>query len=320
MGQGAVMANDECLMEITELSAAEYGETFTAQYIYNKVAFAELNRDKASSIAYLAIGDTKPRFGIILGDRDGILRSPFSAPFGGFTQCGKQRLDYMDEAARLVVDYARGRNRQLLITPPSMVYDIGEGSKWVNILSRHMRQRFVDLNYHFSPSRVADYESRIERSARKNLRHAEREDFTFVKLNSQCRDDVARAYEVIRRNREERGFPLRMTLEQVWQTVSRVVEADFFVLQHGGVDMAAAQVFHVSEGAAQVVYWGDIREYSALRPMNMLTYSLFRYYWEQGLRLLDIGPSTEDGIPNFGLCEFKESIGCEVTPKYSFLI
>lgn len=54
---------------------------------------------------------------------------------------------------------------------------------------------------------------------------------------------MARAYEVIRRNREERGFPLRMTLEQVWQTVSNVVQADFFVLEHEGEDVAAAQVF-----------------------------------------------------------------------------
>lgn len=306
-------------MEITELSAAEYDQLFPAEYIYNSVAFAELNRDKASAVTYLAIGDKKPRFGIILGERGGILRSPFSAPFGGFAQRGQQRLDYMDEAARLVVGYAKGLGRQLLVTPPSMVYDIGEQSKWVNILARHMSQRFVDLNYHFSLSRVDEYEKYIERSARKNLRHAEQEEFMFVRLDSAKLDDVARAYEVIRRNREERGFPLRMTLEQVWQTVSRVVKADFFVLTHEGVDVAAAQVFYVSDGIAQVVYWGDIREYSALRPMNMLTYSIFRYYRSQGLRVLDIGPSTEDGIPNFGLCEFKESIGCEVTPKYSFL-
>lgn len=306
-------------MEITEVSAAEYDQLFPAEYIYNGVAFAELNREKAQAVTYLAIGDRKPRFGIILGERGGILRSPFSAPFGGFAQRGQQRLDYMDEAARLAVGYAKSRGKQLLITPPSMVYNIGEQSKWVNILSRHMRQRFVDLNYHFSLSRVDDYVRCIERSARKNLRHAEQEKFMLVKLDSGSRDDVARAYEVIRRNREERGFPLRMTLEQVWQTVSRVVRADFFVLCHADDDVAAAQVFHVSDGIAQVVYWGDIREYSALRPMNMLTYSIFRYYREQGLRVLDIGPSTEDGVPNFGLCEFKESIGCEVTPKYSFL-
>ena len=130
---------------------------------------------------------------------------------------------------------------------------------------------------------------------------------------------MERAYEVIRRNREEHGYPLRMTLEQVWQTVTSVVKADFFVLEHEGRDVAAAQISHVAEGIAQVIYWGDIRKYSALRPMNFLAYSLLDHYYKQGLRILDIGPSTEDGVPNYGLCEFKENIGCEVTLKYRFV-
>lgn len=52
--------------------------------------------------------------------------------------------------------------------------------------------------------------------------------------------------------------------------------------------------------------------------MNMLTYSLFQHYRKTGVRILDIGISTENGIPNFGLCEFKESIGCSVSLKYCF--
>ena len=52
--------------------------------------------------------------------------------------------------------------------------------------------------------------------------------------------------------------------------------------------------------------------------MNYLAFSLFSYYFDKGLRILDIGPSTENGTPNYGLCEFKENIGCSVTLKYSF--
>lgn len=307
-------------MQITELGAQDFASRFQPEYIYNTVAFAELNSSKASALHYLSIGDTKPRFGIILGERGGMLHSPFSAPFGGFVQRGAQRLEYKDEAVRLVVDYARSLGKGLVIVPPSLVYDSGEISQWVNVMSRHMHTSWVDLNYHFTPSHFADYENHIERSARKNLRHALRQQFSFRHLDSSSLADVTRAYNVIRRNREERGFPLRMTLEQVWQTVSNVVQADFFVLEHDGTDVAAAQVFQVARGVYQVVYWGDIREYSSLRPMNMLTYKVFKHYHETGARLLDIGISTEDGQPNYGLCEFKQSIGCEVTLKYRFTI
>lgn len=106
-----------------------------------------------------------------------------------------------------------------------------------------MNVRCTDLNYHVDLQRIADYEKIIDRSARKNLHHALNVPFNLIKLNSNDHSDVARAYEVIRRNREERGFPLRMTLEQVWQTVSNVVQADFFVLEHKGEDVGCCAGF-----------------------------------------------------------------------------
>jgi hypothetical protein len=92
-------------------------------------------------------------------------------------------------------------------------------------------------------------------------------------------------------------------------------------LTHEGVDVAAAQVFHVAEGVAQVIYWGDLKEYSQLRTMNLLSYRIFEYYYKaKEIKLLDIGPSTENGVPNVGLCDFKESIGCSTSPKFCFKI
>lgn len=37
------------------------------------------------------------------------------------------------------------------------------------------------------------------------------------------------------------------------------------------------------------------------------------------LKYLDIGPSTENSIPNYGLCDFKESIGCRRSLKYTMV-
>ena len=77
-------------MQIERLSPDEYAKIYTPQHVFNSVGFTELNRDKAEDLHYLSIRDTKHRFGIILGERNGMLRSPFSAPFGGFTTRGVQ--------------------------------------------------------------------------------------------------------------------------------------------------------------------------------------------------------------------------------------
>lgn len=307
-------------MTISEITASEYAEHFAPSNVYNGIPFTRLNERKADSVIYLSIGDRKPRFGIILGKRGDMLLSPFSAPFGGFTMRGIQSIQLMDEAVKLLKDYASERGLRLRIALQPLVYEETQLSKLTSAFLRAGYSQTVDLNYYFLLWKIDDYQKHIDRSARKNLNHAMQAGFTFEKLDSHKFDDVERAYEVIRRNREEHGYPLRMTLEQVWQTVTEVVRADFFVLNHEGNDVAAAQVFHIAEGIAQVIYWGDIREYSSLRPMNCLTYEIFRHYREAGLKILDIGPSTEDGIPNYGLCDFKENIGCDVTLKNWFSI
>jgi lipid II:glycine glycyltransferase (peptidoglycan interpeptide bridge formation enzyme) len=93
---------------------------------------------------------------------------------------------------------------------------------------------------------------------------------------------------------------------------------DFFTVNKEQTTIGAAVVFHVAPRIVQVVYWGDLPAYSEYKTMNFLSYSLFNYYQNQGIKIIDIGPSTENSIPNHGLCEFKESIGCDIAIKTVF--
>lgn len=304
-------------MLITEVTPAEYSQLLpTPPHVFNSVEFSELNRDKATELHYLILADAKTRFGIILGEKPNGLHSPFSAPFGGFSSPRQQRLAYMDEATEQLKAYAAGR--PVHITLPPLVYDGTQLSKWANVLQRHGTMQSIDLNYHFDLQQFAHYETVIERNARKNLHQAMNEDLTLTRLGN-TDSDIERAYGVIKANREEHGYPLRMTLQAVKDTAA-ILKADFFVMAHHGRDIAAAQVFHVASGVAQVIYWGDLKEFSHLRTMNRLAHDIFAHYHGQRLKILDIGPSTTNGIPNHGLCEFKESIGCTVSPKFSFIL
>lgn len=311
-------------MHISEISPTEYASAFgQTGHVFNSVAFSELNRSKASALHYLAFCDTKTRFGLILGERGDGLYSPFSAPFGGFEQNGRQRLEKMEEAVIELKAYAAGGKarpgKAVHITLPPPIYGGSEPAKWANVMQRHGTLEHIDLNYHFDLTQTTRYEDVAERNARKNLHRALREDFGFTRLDSTSGDDIERAYRIIKANREEHGYPLRMSLQAVKDT-ARTLHADFFAMTLKGKDVAAAQVFHVAKDVAQVIYWGDLHAYSHLRTMNRLAYEMFSYYHGQGLRILDIGPSTVNGVPNHGLCSFKESIGCLATPKFSFTI
>lgn len=306
-------------MRIIETSPEEYGSFFTQYpHVYNTVGFNLLNRHKADRLRFLVFADRKPRLGLILGDRgDGRMYTPFSAPFGGFTTDKPQHFETTDNAVSLLKAYAGQQDRSVVITLPPPFYDERQLPVMINALHRQARTRFIDVNYHFDISDFAAYTTLIERNARKNLSRAMKENLCFEHVKSSDTEGVKRAYAVIKANREEHGYPLRMSLEEVIET-TRIIPADFFLLTHEGQDIAAAQVFHVKDDVCQVIYWGDRREFSSLRPMNCLAYRIFQFYHEQGIKTLDIGPSTEEGLPNHGLCDFKDGIGCKASTKFSF--
>lgn len=308
-------------MEIIEVKANEYSEFFNKySQIYNNVAFTQLNADKCEHVHYLLFKDTKVRLGITLGEREEMLCSPFSAPFGGFDFTNEPKIEYIEQALSLLKEYSASKNKSIKLTLPPPIYNTSANAKVINVLMRGgVFPSIVDLNYHYDLSRVKEYEKYLSRNARKNFHNALTHEFEFVKLDSCKEEDITRAYNVIKANRESHGYPLRMTLEDVINT-SKIITADFFVVSKNGIDIATAQVFHVTDEIAQVVYWGDSPGYSEMRPMNYLSYKVFEHYNNCGISILDIGPSTENGIPNYGLCEFKENLGCEISLKHTFII
>lgn len=308
-------------MEILRVSSAEFVLAFpVANHVFNTVKFAELNKSKCLGIHYLVLRDTKYRLGIILGEKEHELCNPFSAPFGGFVSNRNERIEYFDEAVQLLKDYSNkvGKIIRFVTTPD--IYDLTLFAKTYSAIIRNGGGvAIMDMNYHYILSNFDNFKENIDRQARKNLNKALENEFNFIKLNSKIVDDMRRAYQIIKINREQRGFPLRMSLEDIIQT-SSIIDIDFFVCTLNNVDVAAAIIYHVTPDIYQVVYWGDVHDYYSFRVMNYLSYKVFEYYRALNAKILDIGPSTESGNPNYGLCAFKESIGCEVSTKITFMI
>ena len=306
-------------MEILEVSREHYTGFFTKpSHNFNAAAFNALNSYKCEQVFYLVFKDSKVRLGIIFGVRNNNLNSPFSAPFGGFESVNDDiRLSQIDEALKALEDWAKLKTfGAIKIVPPPFFYHPNFGHKLDNCLFRaDFDKANIELNYQFQTSKLnEEYENKIWYNARKNLKKALQSGLTFEKLPD---ENAKTAYDVIAQNRKERGFPLRMTWQQVRETTA-IIKADFFVVKKEVENVAAALVFHVAEHIVQVIYWGDLPQFSEYKTMNFLSYCLFRYYKEHGIAMVDIGISTENSMPNYGLCEFKESIGCDIDTKVEF--
>ena len=308
-------------MEIEEVTDKEFSKIISHPYfIFGSSPFTNLNKDKAEKVFYLLFKDGKYRLGLTAGLRGNVFHTPFSSPFGGFVFLNDDiKIKFIDDAINALTDWCRKREIKFInFTLPPNFYHESFIAKQTNSLFRNgFFIEKIDLNYAFDLKNFNEnYIQNIWHNARKNLKIAFANNFSLIKCNSP--DENRLAYEVIKKNRELRGFPLRMSWNEIEATIS-IIQSDFFLIYNSNnIPIASAIVFYVSTQIVQVIYWGDLPEFNGLKTMNFLSFKIFEFYKNMNIRIVDIGPSTENSIPNYGLCEFKESIGCQIDEKILF--
>jgi predicted N-acyltransferase len=179
---------------------------------------------------------------------------------------------------------------------------------------------FIDLTHNFHLEGLIDitaYKEGLSRSKKNYFNQSIRNKLSFEQINI---DDAKIAYDIIKLNREVKNYPLKMTFEHIKSIYeSKDDTVRFFILRKDDTIVASAIVFDVTNDISQVVYWGDVPEYTHLHPMTYLPYKLIEFYRNSGKKILDIGPSSERGVINQGLADFKKSIGSSISIKISLL-
>ncbi len=111
-----------------------------------------------------------------------------------------------------------------------------------------------------------------------------------------------------------------MTLDDILST-GELWPVDFFKVQAADKQIVAAAIFYRNyPGICYAVFWGDNEEGRPLRAMDFLVLKLFTHYKEAGYKYMDLGISTETGIPNEGLLRFKESHESVSSLRYRFVL
>lgn len=313
------MENEHCEWNVIKVEGDEYKrQTAKLKNVFNKAEFCETNRDKVDDIWYLLVRRRESiRFAMAVGIRGTEIYCPFSAPFGYPEEIKDgMSVEEYSIAGTLLDQYFKASNitRATIYFPPSF-YDEKAIETWMNIFFYlGWRVETIDLSFGFHiPNIIDDYENKIEYSGKKNFRISQNAGLSFAKCENL--EDKKEAYRIISVNRASKGYPLRMSEKHVLETMA-VVPSSMYIVSCGEENVASALVYDVTSKAAQVVYWGDIPGHAEKKVINYLAYELLKVYNKRGFEYLDIGPATENGIPSFGLCRFKDTIGCERTTKY----
>lgn len=307
-------------MLVESVTPSYYSEVITScPSVFHSVGFNQHNQQKANSLQHLLFKNSKWRGGVIGDLHMGFFRSPFSAPYGGFTLLDGSNYEQVVQMNEVLGDYAWKEGWHTLeITYPPICYDSSIYSAMVQAaLHGGWQIKYIDYNQYFNLGAYQsqdNYVTILPRSAGKNIRKAIKAGLDFRLARSSAEKELA--YDVIARNRKQRGFPLHLGLEEVLST-GQMMEADFFLVSDNEGAIASAIVFKVADKIAQVIYWGNLEDAAQLRPMNYLAAQIFAHYHSKGFSLVDIGPSSKQGVPNTGLIAFKESIGCSTSLKFT---
>lgn len=316
--------DEKSLWYVKRVSAEEYKLFVPDRAVFfNEPVFTELNRNKVDDIYYLVLmRENSARFGLITGRAGTEARTPFSAPYSyPVAIINDSKMETIDAALETFEAYCAGQGIDSIrfIFPP-LFYDEHLLSGWVNAFYRnHYKVLNLDINYALDLERLNvdqdTYGQMITPKGRKGLRRAEKSGLEIFRCESE--EEYKEAYKIIQVGHESKGFPVKMSFDQLMDTF-KLVDHDVFIVRKGNIGIVAEVLYKINNRIVQGIYTGTHPDYMNCNGMNLLTYYTIGYYGNKGYKILDKAISTEDSEPNYGLCNFKESVGCERSLKYSF--
>jgi len=302
---------------LIEVSKEDYKMYFpTDNNPFTSEEFIALVENKTEKVIRL-IKEDDTSIGLILGLKDGVLTSPFSAPFGGF-HYSHEYMNYSVLYAFLaeLKDYVRVNNlKQVSVTLPPDMYQKNINAKLINA--------FIRLGYKMDVPDLTNWidlkefdgtwvKSVVAQNCRKAIKHG------LSWLVTTDKKEMEECYDVIFRNREDQGRKIYMTLQDILK-VKQIFPVDFIRVNESNGNCVGAGIFYRGhEKIVQAIFLGDDMEKRNWGTMNYMYQNCYAYYQELNYDYIDLGISSIGGEPNNGLIRFKELHNCTTSLRYTF--
>ena len=303
---------------LIEVNSKSYNHYFPVNpHPFISVPFMELNKEKVNRVVRLIENAEKVYLGLVAGIKDGMLISPFSAPFGGFHyRHSNINIREIDHFLSLLQSYivSQGLTKIEISLPPD-IYDPSFNAKMINA--------FIRSNFSMATPEITNWIDLIKFTGvftnvntRNQYNQAVRFNLSFSQV-SKTNEKLA-VYELIRQNRERFGRPIHMSFRDL-QNTEQLWPVDFFIVRDSEQNnLAAAILYRVHPKIIQTVFWGDNEQGRSKRAMDFFSMNLWNHYKQSGYEFIDLGRSSISGIPDEGLLHFKETHGCTSSLRFTF--
>lgn len=311
-------------MEIFRVSEEEY--LASAEWVFLSVfetpAYNKYNASNCDEVLYFVLGEKRenPAFGIIGGRVGNVCHFPFSAPFS-FVSRSKQfvSIDKFQELAKCLVRAPLDLQfDSIRFTVAPECYDVNNVSMFeLTMQEAGFKRLYEDINHHFDLFTFGNsYVHELPLKSRQKLNTSLKFDLRFSALEL---DRIGEVYRIIEDNRREKGYPIKVPVEKFIEMAALIDIELFIVYDKDENGLASAICYRHSDKLSQIIYWGNTPGSEKFKPMNFLAFKLQEHYKNRGFDRIDVGPSSEAGVLNTGLCSFKQSVGAIATKKSTLL-
>ncbi len=303
---------------ILEVTEKEYMRRMgEAPHFFISEEFVNLNINKVDRIIRLIEDKPKVNLGLVVGLKNNILLSPFSAPFGGF-HIRNQDI-YISEIENFLFELEEYMTKEKIskfcVTLPPFLYQQSFNSKLINVLIR--------IGYKINIPEITNWIPLVEfngeygnRKSKEYYRQAVKNNLKFYKITDELLKQ--NAFSLIENNRKKFNRPIYMTFQDL-KNMEAIVPVDYFIVVDANENILSSGIFYrFNNEIVYAVFWGDNELGRPLRAMDFLIYNLITFYKNEENKFIDLGISTESGIPNEGLLRFKETHESLSSLRYSF--
>ncbi|MBD2753129.1 GNAT family N-acetyltransferase [Spirosoma validum] len=132
--------------------------------------------------------------------------------------------------------------------------------------------------------------------------------------------NVANIVNFLQETRQQQGYELTICPDKLANLLQTFPNQFLVFMVNDGPRLAALSVaVRVREDILYSFLPASHSNYRTFSPMVMLTYGLYTYCQQQGIRLLDLGTSLdENNQPKHSLMRFKRNLGAQESPKFVF--
>jgi hypothetical protein len=160
------------------------------------------------------------------------------------------------------------------------------------------------------------FRAKIAPAERSKLNKAKKRTFSI-----QVEDALSKeAYGCIVKNRSYRGYPLTMSYHDLSRNVETFKAFEVLVLRFDHHIVATIVSIRVTASIFYHFYMADDPEYRQYSPLVLLNEYAYDRAKEAGAKMIDLGISTNKGILNKGLYDFKKHLGATTCFKKTLAI